>query len=49
MTITSFEEWLAQIDRESEDISVNRDDLYKLVKEGYDSFDGPNRADLLWR
>lgn len=49
MTITSFEEWLQQVDADSEDISVDRDELYKVVKEGFDAFDGEHRADLLWR
>jgi len=49
MTITSFEEWLEQIDTDSEDLNKNRDELYALVKQGFEMFDGPSRADLLWR
>ena len=49
MTITSFEEWLAKIDSDSEDIKVDRDELYNYTKEGLETFDGNNRADLLWR
>jgi len=49
MTITSFEEWLERIDADSEDLSVDKDALYEIVKEGYETFDGPNRADLIWR
>ncbi|KAI1287104.1 Regulator of microtubule dynamics protein 2 [Halotydeus destructor] len=45
----TFEDWVSKIDLESEDISVDRDQLYRVVKEGFDKFGGSGRADLQWR
>jgi len=49
MTIKSYEEWLQTIDVESENMSADKDELYKVVKEGYETFDGVNSAEILWR
>jgi tetratricopeptide (TPR) repeat protein len=49
MTITTFEEWLTQVDTDSENVEKDKDSLYQLVKEGYERFDGKSRADLTWR
>lgn len=49
MTITSFEEWLQQVDTDSEDVTKDKDELYQFVKEGYEMFDGSNKVDLTWR
>lgn len=49
MTITSYEEWLEQVDADSEDVTKDKDELYRFVKEGYDMFEGDNKIDLIWR
>lgn len=49
MTITTFEEWLTQVDTDSENVEKDKESLYQLVKEGYERFNGKSRADITWR
>jgi len=50
MTISDDEqEWIAKIDADSEELSVNKDELYQVVKEGFEKFDGKSKPELLWR
>jgi len=49
MTITTYEEWLSQVDTDSENVSKDKEELYRFVKEGYETFDGVKKADLTWR
>lgn len=45
----TYEEWLAEIDREAEDVDANKDILLEKTKEFYKAFDGENNAEILWR
>ena len=33
ITVT-FEEWIVEVDKKSEDLKLNRDDYYKTMQEG---------------
>ncbi|XP_074594296.1 regulator of microtubule dynamics protein 3-like [Brevipalpus obovatus] len=44
-----YEEWLAEIDREAEDVNADKDKLVLKTKEGYEHFNGSDNAQILWR
>ena len=44
-----YEEWVATVDADSEDVTKDKDKLYDLVKQGFDQFGGEKSSELMWR
>lgn len=48
-TLPTYEEWLAEIDREVDDINVDKAELLTKIMQGYDRFNGSDNSEILWR
>ncbi|XP_074603189.1 regulator of microtubule dynamics protein 1-like [Brevipalpus obovatus] len=48
-TLPTYEEWLAEIDREVDDMKVDKVELLEKIMEGYERFNGSENTEILWR
>ena len=45
----TYEEFIASVDADSEDMTKDKEQLFEYVKAGYDQFGGEKSAELTWR
>jgi len=49
MSTETFEEWVKEHDVLAEDITADKDVLFKAIADAYEKFDGKNNVEILWR